>query len=128
MSNTNFLLLLLKINVMDTYKETKAIQEQFNNVTDEELLINIRMSKVLSFLFSRNFFRGFLFIFMMLINLYYFNKTENEVRLLINTIISICFVLLITEFLNSDKEAEIEKYTIETLRKMREQLKEKQVN
>lgn len=113
---------------MDTYKETKAIQEQFNNVTDEELLINIRMSQVLSFLFSRNFFRGFLFIFMMLINLYCFIKTENEVRLLINTIISIFFVLLITEFLNSDKEAEIEKNTIETLRKMREELIEKQVN
>jgi magnesium-transporting ATPase (P-type) len=113
---------------MDTYKVTKAIQKQFNNATDEELLINIRISKVLSFLFSRNFFRGFLFIFMTLINIHYFNKTENEVRLLVNTIVSIFFVLLITEFVNSDKEAEIEKCTVETLRKIREELKEKQVN
>ena len=111
---------------MNPSKEIKAIREQFNNASDEELLINIRISKILSFLFSRNFFRGFLFIFMMLINLYYFSKTQNEVRLLINTIISIFFVLLITEFLNSDKEAEIEKYTVELLRKMREELKEKQ--
>ena len=111
---------------MDTSKETKAIREQFINATDEELLTNIRMSKILSSLFSRNFFRGFLFIFMMLINIYYFSKTESEFRLLINTIISIFFALLITEFLNSDKEAEIEKYTVEILRKMREELKEKQ--
>jgi magnesium-transporting ATPase (P-type) len=111
---------------MNPSKEIKAIREQFQNASYEELLINIRISKVLSFLFSRNFFRGFLFIFMMLINLYYFSKTQNEVRLLINTIISIFFVLLITEFLNSDKEAEIEKYTVELLRKMREELKEKQ--
>jgi magnesium-transporting ATPase (P-type) len=111
---------------MNPSKEIKEIREQFNNVTDEELLINIRISKVLSFLFSRNFYRGFLFIFMLLINLYYFSKTEIEVRLLINTIISIFFVLLITEFLNSDKESEIEKYTVEILRKMREELKEKQ--
>ena len=111
---------------MNPSKEIKAIREQFNNASDEELLINIRISKILSFLFSRNFFRGYLFIFMMLINIYYFSKTENEFRLLINTIISIFFVLLITEFLNSDKEAEIEKYTVEILRKMREELKEKQ--
>jgi hypothetical protein len=37
-------------------------------------------------------------------------------------------VLLITEFFNSDKEAEIEKFTLETLRKMRAEIKEKQVN
>lgn len=111
---------------MNPSKEIKAIREQFNNASDEELLINIRISKILSFLFSRNFFRGFLFIFMMLINIFYFSKTENEFRLLINTIISIFFVLLITEFLNSDKEAEIEKSTVEILRKMREELKEKQ--
>lgn len=111
---------------MNPSKEIKAIREQFNNASDEELLINIRISKILSFLFSRNFFRGYLFIFMMLINIYYFSKTENEFRLLINTIISIFFVLLITKFLNSDKEAEIEKYTVEILRKIREELKEKQ--
>jgi hypothetical protein len=35
-------------------------------------------------------------------------------------------VFLITEFLNSDKEAEIEKYTVITSRKMRQELKEKQ--
>ena len=108
---------------MDTSKETKAIQEQFNNATDEELLINIRISKVLGFLFSRNFYRGFLFIFMMLINFHYFSETENEVRLMLNTIISIFFVFFITEFLNSDKEAETEKITIETLRKIRNELK-----
>jgi hypothetical protein len=111
---------------MDTSKEKKAIREQFKNDTDEELLINIRISKVLSFLFSRNFYRGFLFILTMLINLYYFSKTQNEVRLLINTIISLFFVFLITEFLNSDKEAEIEKCTVRTLRKMRQELKQKQ--
>ena len=116
----------LKIKTMDTSKETKAIQEQFNNATDEELLINIRISKVLSFLFSRNFYRGFLFIFSMLINLYYFSKTENEVRLLLNTIISIFLAFFITEFINSDKEAETEKITFETLRKMRNELKIKQ--
>ena len=111
---------------MNPSKEIKAIREQFNNASDEELLINIRISKILSFLFSRNFFRGFLFFLIMLINLYFFNKTDNELRLLINTIISIFFVLLITEFINSDREAEIEKCTFETLRKMREELKEKQ--
>lgn len=111
---------------MNHSKEIKAIREQFNNASDEELLINIRISKILSFLFSRNFFRGFLFIFMMLININYFSKTEDEFRLLINTIISIFFVLLITEFLNSDKEAEIEKCTVRTLSEMREELKEKQ--
>ncbi len=116
----------LKIKTMDTSKEKKAIREQFKNDTDEELLINIRISKVLSFLFSRNFYRGFLFILTMLINLYYFSKTQNEVRLLINTIISLFFVFLITEFLNSDKEAEIEKCTVRTLRKMRQELKQKQ--
>lgn len=103
-------------------KETRAIQEQFKNANDKELLINIRLSKVLSFLFSRNFYRGFMFFFMMLINLYYFSKTENEVRLLINTIISIFFILFITEFLNSDVEAKTEKCTVETLRKMRKEL------
>jgi hypothetical protein len=113
---------------MDTSKETKAIREQFKNDTDEQLLISIKFSKFLCLLFSRNFNRGFQFIFMMLINLYYFSKTENEVRLLLNTIISIFFVLLITEFFNSDKEAEIEKFTLETLRKMRAEIKEKQVN
>jgi magnesium-transporting ATPase (P-type) len=111
---------------MDTSKETKAIKDQFNNASDEELLINIRISKVLSFLFSRNFYRGFLFIFSMLINLYYFSKTENEVRLLLNTIISIFLAFFITEFINSDKEAETEKKTFETLRKMRNELKIKQ--
>ena len=110
---------------MDTSKETKAIQDQFNNATDEELLINIRISKVLSFLFSRNFYRGFLFIFTTAINLYYFSKSENEVRLLLNTIICIFFILFITEFLNSDKEAEIEKHTLETLRKIRKEIKQK---
>lgn len=110
---------------MDISKETKAIREQFKNDTDEELLISIRISKVLSFLFSRNFYRGFFFILTMLINLYYFSKTQNEVRLLLNTIICIFLVLLITEFLNSDKEAEIEKCTVRTLREMRKELKEK---
>lgn len=110
---------------MDTSKETKAIREQFKNHTDEELLISIRVSKVLSFLFSRNFFRGFLFIFMMLVNIYYFSKTENEVRLLLNTFISIFLAFFITEFLNTDENAAIEKCTVNTLRKMREELKVK---
>jgi magnesium-transporting ATPase (P-type) len=119
-------MITLKIDIMDTSKETKAIREQFINATDEELLTNIRMSKILCFLFSRNFFRGFLFIFMMLINLFYFSKTENEVRLLLNTLISIFLAFLITEFLNTDENAAIEKCTVETLRKMREELKSKQ--
>ena len=111
---------------MDTSKETKAIREQFINATDEELLTNIRMSKILSFLFSRNFFRGFLFIIMMLINLFYFSKTENEVRLLLNTLISFFLAFLISEFLNTDENAAIEKCTVDTLRKIREELKSKQ--
>lgn len=111
---------------MNPSKEIKAIREQFNNASDEELLINIRISKILSFLFSRNFFRGFLFIFMMLINLYFFNKTDNALRLLINTIAGVFLSFFITEYINTDENAAIEKHTFETLRKMREELKEKQ--
>jgi diacylglycerol kinase len=111
---------------MDTSNETNAIQERFKNATDKELLMNIRMSKVLGVLFSRYFFRGFIFVVMMLINLYFFSKTENELRLLMNTIISVFFVLFITEFLNTDENAAIEKCTVETLRTMRKELKNKQ--
>ena len=111
---------------MDSSKETKVIQSQFKNATDKELLISIRISKVLGILFSRNFFRGFIFVVMMLINLYFFSKTENELRLLMNTIISVFFVLFITEFLNTDENAAIEKCTVETLRTMRKELKNKQ--
>ena len=118
-------MITLKIDIMDISKETKAIREQFINATDEELLTNIRMSKILCFLFSRNFFRGFLFIFMMLINLYFFNKTDNAVRLLINTIASVFLTFFITEYINTDENATIEKHTVEILRKMREELKEK---
>lgn len=116
----------LEIDIMDISKETKAIREQFKNDSDEQLLINIRISKVLSFLFSRNFFRGLLFIFMMLINLYFFNKTDNAVRLLINTIAGVFSTFFITEYINTDENATIEKYTVEILRKMREELKQKQ--
>ena len=116
----------LKIDIMDTYKEKKAIQERLHNATDDELLVNIRVAKILSFLFSRNFFRGFLFIFMMLINLYFFNKTDNTVRLLINTIAGVFLTFFITEYINTDENAAIEKYTVEILRKMRKELKEKQ--
>ena len=119
------IMITLKIDIMDISKETKAIREQFINATDEELLTNIRMSKILCFLFSRNFFRGFLFIFMMLINLYFFNKTDNAVRLLINTIASVFLTFFITEYINTDENATIEKHTVEILRKMREELKEK---
>ena len=119
-------MITLKIDIMDISKETKAIREQFKNDTDEELLISIRISKVLSFLFSRNFFRGFLFIFMMLINLYFFNKTDNSLRLLINTIAGVFLSFFITKYINTDENAAIEKHTVEILRKMRQELKEKQ--
>lgn len=102
------------------------IQQEFKDATDSELLVNIRVSKVLSFLFSRNFFRVFLFIFMMLINLYFFSKTGNERWLLINTIAGVFLSFFISEYINTDENAAIEKYTVEILRKMREELKEKQ--
>lgn len=92
-------MITLKIDVKDSSEETKSIREQFKNDTDKELLISIRISKVLSFLFSRNFFKGFLFIFIMLINLYFFNKTNNSVRLLINTIAGIFLTFFITEYI-----------------------------
>jgi len=119
-------IITLKINIMDISGETKAIREQFKNDTDEELLISIRISKVVSFLFSRNFFNCFLFIFIMLINLYFFNKTNNAVRLVINTIAGIFLTFFITEYINTDKNAAIEKHTVDTLRKMRQELKQKQ--
>lgn len=115
-----------KIDTMDIIKETKLIREQFKNSTDKELLINIRISKVLRFLFSRNFNRGFLFVFMMLINLYFFSKTGNELRLLINMIFSLFFVFFISNYVNTDDSEVIEKCTIETLKRMRIELKEKQ--
>ena len=86
---------------MDTSKEKKAIHERLKNAADEELLVNIRVAKILSILFSRNFFRCFLFIFMMLINLYFFSKTDNEVRLLINTVDGVFLSFFITKSLVS---------------------------
>ena len=62
---------------------------------------------------------------MMLINLFYFSKTENELRLLLSALISFFLAFLITEFLNTDENAAIEKCTVNTLRKMREELKAK---
>ena len=119
-------IIIPKIDTMDTTEETKLIREQFKNSTDKELLTNLRVSKVLRFLFSRNFNRGFLFVFMILISLYFFCKTENEVRLLISMISSLFYVFFISNYVNTDNIEAIEKCTIETLRKMRIELKEKQ--
>lgn len=115
-------MITLKIDFMDTSKRKKAIQEQFKNATDEELLINIRISKFLSFLFSKNFYRLWLVCFSMMLNFNFFSKTDNEVRFIMNTIISVLFSFFITEFLNTDENASIEKRTADTLRKMRQEL------
>lgn len=119
-------IIIPKIDTMDTIKETKLIREKFKNSTDQELLINIKISKVLRFLFSKNFNRSFQFVFMTLINLYFFCKTGNEVRLFRNMIISLFYVFFVSIYVNTDDLEAIVKCTIETLRKMRIELKEKQ--
>lgn len=108
---------------MKTSTKNKNIQEEFKFATNDELLNNIIISKILYILFSRNFYRMLVFGFSMVLNFYFYNKTGNEVRFFINSAIALIFSIFITNYLNSDKNAESEKHTIKILRKMREERK-----
>ncbi|RAR73762.1 hypothetical protein [Flavobacterium aciduliphilum] len=110
---------------MNAFEEKEVIKSKFKDASDEELLTNIRISKLFYILFSRNFYRILVFSFSMLINLYFYHKIGNEIRLINNSVIALVISIFITNYLNSDKEAETEKQTIKILRKMREELKEK---
>ncbi|GAA4074671.1 hypothetical protein GCM10022389_20310 [Flavobacterium cheonanense] len=107
-------------------EENEEVRLQYKNANDSELLTNIRISKTLYFLFSRNFYRILVFGFSMGINFYYYYKSGNGMRLINNSFIAFVLSMVITNYLNSDEDAATEKQTINTLRKMRQELKEKQ--